>query len=558
MDTFFDEVLGELLHAFIVAPTGTGKSKLAMGLMQHLSFQWDQPCVILADQGGGTAQEFLRYVTMADLASRTIYFDPNETEHFLGFNPLRKIETMPLSLQAKFVSEAILTALNIQDMDSTFFMPEMQKALYFLVYVLIEGGWTFHEAQWLLGNEPTTQGAAILQACSEPAVYGYWRSLQEMNLQQRKQLLSLLQSRLMPFLTSEVLGNVMSQRDHVLNMQELIETGQLLIADLSSYSTLTTFDSEVLGNLLVAEVVKACFARPPYTGKHVYLFIEECAEGLLSAEVGRILRRARKQHLHIILINTDITSIREANPVIFHQIWNNCSHKICFGDLAPEDLDIVAEEFFLDQMDPHAIKDQIDRTFFEPVESTRTIEGYSSTTSEHSSLSSGQSTTDGSSLAFVMDADNQMFPMITGDALREIESQSSNDGYSSSSSQGESHSESHSEVTVPFYEFKERQELSNRTFYQLDELLHLAKQRLKTLPQRHICLKRRGQPAQILEVPYIEDLPELDDYHDETRVEIFKQSGCYATVEEITAEHNRRDQALSGLSAATITIEQRK
>jgi hypothetical protein len=531
----FAQIIDGLIHGLVVGPTNTGKSKLIEGMIRYLLLRGDEPCIALLDPGGATAKSMENLITYLGLEERTLLLDPEESRHYLSYNPLHRIPELPLSLQAKQVAEAILTALELDQKDSVFFMPVLEQVLYHLAYLLIEGGWTFQEASLLLSTEPLAEAFPIIERSREPSVRRFWLGLQELKPRERQQLLGLAQARLLSFTTSELISRMTSQRERALDFKEAIEEGKVLIFNTEAYSNLTPLDSKILSNLLITSIVQACFSREPYTGKDVYIFIEECGEGLIGTEIGKMLRRARKQGLRVILANQDISSLKEENPIVFHQIWANTSHKIVFRDLPNTDLEIIAEEFFLDQLDPHSIKDQIMRTFYEPIESSRTITSYSYGSSSFGAEGGGAAS--GSGELFI--EEGLILP------LRQTMSQHESEMSSHHSSEGWGNSEQWSETEVPFYEFKERRELSSRTFYALEELLHLAKQKLKGLRPREICLKKRGEPAQILEVPYIEETPEIPEYKERARERIFKGSGHYATIEEIQREREQRQKELS-------------
>ena len=524
------EILQGLVHALVVGPTGVGKSKLLELLIRELTFHPEEPAIVLLDPGGATAKAVERWLTKCALDRRMVLFDPEEDEYYLGYNPLRPVEGLPLNLQARYVAEAILVALEIDQKDSIYYMPMLENTLYNFIYALMEGGWTFEEGRYLLDSSASRAAQGVLRKVKAEPVRQFWESLQRLKPSERQQILGLVQARLLPFLNSELLSKMVAQRDRTLNVKEAIEQGKILLFNTEPYSTLTPFDSKVLSNLMVADVARACFSREAGTGRPVYLFIEECGEGLVSTEIGKMLRRARKQKLHVILANQDISSLRKGKSEIFHQIWSNTTHKIVFGDLPEEDLELIAKEFFLGEIDPHAVKDTITRTFFEPQESTRVIygRGWGSATGK----SSGYGSSEG--LSEIFTEEGTIIPL--RETLHKGEHQQSS-GYSGES---ESEYESWSEVEVPWYEHKRQEEVSSRTFYSIEELVLFAKQRLKGLRKREICLKKRGAPPRLLEVPYISDAPEIPVYRQRTRENIFKGSGYYATVEEIEAERAQR------------------
>lgn len=528
------EILQDLIHALVVGPTGVGKSRLLELLIRELTFHPEEPAIVLLDPGGATAKAMERWLTKCALDRRMVVFDPEEDEYFLGYNPLCPVEGLPLSLQAKYVAEAILVSLELDQKDSIYYMPMIENTLYNFVYALMEGGWTFEEGRYLLDSSGPRGARNVLRRVESEPVRQFWENLQQLKPSERQQILGLMQARLLPFLNSEILSKMFSQRERTLNVKEALEQGKILLFNTEPYSTLTSFDSKVLSNLVIADVSRACFSREAGTGRPVYLFIEECGEGLVGTEIGKMLRRARKQRLHVILANQDISSLRKRNAEIFYQIWANTTHKVIFGDLPEEDLEFIAKDFFLEEIDPHAVKDTISRTFFEPRETTRIIYGRGWGSSRGTSKGSGSV----EGLSEIFTEEGLIIP------LRETIHKGEHQQSSGFSGESESDYESWSEVEVPWYEYKRQEEVSSRTFYSIEELVLFAKQKLKGLQKRQICLKKRGSPPKLLEVPFVSDVAEIPVYRRKTRENIFKNSGYYATVEEIEAERTRRLQEL--------------
>jgi hypothetical protein len=548
----YQTIFDELIHMLVLGPTGVGKSKFIEGLIRQLVLQPDAPAVILIDPGGSTAHDLEKFIIKVDLEHKSVLLDPEEAAYALALNPCKPNPNLPISLQARYFAEAVLTALEIdqQMTQSIYFTPQIQQLFFNLAYILTETHYTLSEAEYFLTPEPHRAASALIEQTKTESVKSFWAAMQRLKPQQRQQLLGLAQSRLLPFLTSPAISNMFSQRERALDFGALIEQGGILIANVESYGSLTPFDSKLLANLLVNEVIKYCFSRPAYTGRECWLILEECGEGLITTEIGKILRRARKQGLKVILLNQDFCSLREANPVVARQIWANTSHKVVFRDLPHEDLDLIALEFFGDQFDQQGlktIKDQLYHTYFAPQETTRAIEHYSSVETYSQFEATGQGSSQGTaeSLAHLY-TDEGFFPFITPELTSTIEgqAQSSAGTHSFSHGSGVGHAEGYGKSIVPFYEFKERREVASREFWQLEELLHLAKLKLKGLKKREIAFKARGRPCQILKVPFIEDIPEVPELQQRARQRIFTQSGFYSTLEEIQAERLRRAQAL--------------
>jgi hypothetical protein len=348
---------------------------------------------------------------------------------------------------------------------------------------------------------------AIIDRAKTEAVKDFWLDLQKAKARDRQQILALVQARLLPFLTSELIQRMAAFPERGLDFSNFIESGKLFLVNLEAGSSLSRQDSKLLANLLISSIVRACFSRPANTGREVYLFIEECGEGLIGTEIGLMLRRARKQNLKVILLNQDISSLIARNKEVFYQIWSNTNFKVAFGDLPFEDLKILAYEFYGEEFNLKDLKDEIYRTYFEPKESARTI------------YSSSDVDTWGESKAHTTE--------LLGSRASEHIAQSS----SRASMSGDS--------TVPFYEYLPQKELAGREYWSIEEHLHQVMVSLKGMKRGQIALKRRNELVKVLNVPYISDIkPPANAGAMKER--IFKESGFYATIEEVEEEEARK------------------
>jgi len=547
-DDFYDHLLqGELYHALVVGPTGQGKSKMIQALIQHLLYRQDQPCVVLLDPGGATAREMERWA-LTEAGQDPLILDPSEERYALSFNPMAKVAGLPLPLQARFLQESIFAALRLDERgrESVYYAPMIKQILYHLCHLLIETGFGLPQIPYLLSSKPTAAGAAMVERVQSQQVKDFWRDLQSLSPPQRQQTLSLLQAELLSFVTSEPIQRMMALPERALDFSQFIEQGGLFIADVEAGTALTALDSKLLTNLLISSVVRACFARPPYTGREVHLILEEAGDIEFTSEISLILRRARKQNLRFWVLNQDLMSMIEHNPRIFSMLWTNTTHKVAFGDLPFRDLEILALEFYGEQLDLKAIKDEIYRTYFEPKESERTIHssGSSSSLSSMDSYSEGQGNLASSSAGEVYTEEGLLLPLHETIHLSQGSGAAHSRFSGSGSAHGSSQGYSESETIVPFYEFLKRRELSTRQFWAVEELLHQAKVELKGLRKGTIALKRRLHPVEILQVPRVPELPPLQN-HQQLRERIFKQNPNYAKLEEIQAEREKRARQLT-------------
>lgn len=536
---FYQDLLDGLYHGFIVGPSGMGKSKLIEALVRFLKQRKDRPTIFLLDPGGATAKQVELWALREGLADETVILDPEESRFYLGYNPLAETPGLPISLQAKFLQEAIYTALRIDQKakDSIYYAPMVKQCLYFLAHILMETKLTFEEASYLLASRPNKTAGAIIERAETAKVRDFWLDLQRLKPGQRQQTLGLLQAELLSFITSDPIKRMMGQRERMIIFPDFIESGKLFIANLEAGSTLTSMDAKLLTNLLISSIVRACFARPAYTGKEVFLILEEAGEIEFSSDIGTILRRARKQGLRTILLNQDICSMLEDSPKIFSMLWANANHRIAFGDLPFRDLEILAPEFYGEELNLKEVKDEIETVYFEPKESRRTIHTLSSIDSYADSEVEGTGDSFGEAEVFTEEG----FILPFRETIHLAESKGSSQSRATGSSQ--SHAEISGETIVPFYEYLKRSQVTNREFWSLQEQFHKVMVKLKQLPKATIALKRRGKSVEILKVPHIPDLPWPENC-EELRAWIFKSSGYYATLEEVEAEQTERAKRL--------------
>src|SRR5207253_2157728 len=84
-----------------------------------------------------------------------------------------------------------------------------------------------------------------------------------------------------------------------------------------------------------------------------------------------------------------LNQLKVKDPEVYYSTLGNARIKTVFGGLIDEDLEIMAKEFFVGELDPDEIKEEIWQTKFRPHETTRIIE--SSSWSESSGESHGAS-----------------------------------------------------------------------------------------------------------------------------------------------------------------------
>jgi hypothetical protein len=243
--------------------------------------------------------------------------------------------------------------------------------------------------------------------------------------------------------------------------------GKIFLVNLDLQSTISMDDQQLLGTLLLNELMTAAFARPRGQRREFYLCIDE-AQRFVTKDLCEILDGARKFGLHVLLAHQHLNQFRLKDPEVYYSALTNARTKVIFGGIDDEDADVFAKRF--GQVNLKEIKDEIWRTTYVPVESPRLIVGesdseggghsYSSIT--HESIASGQ----------VFINDSVSWPMSENPVTTTASAAS---GTGTTEGEHTTWAHSRSETLVPWYEYHAKNELATRAFYSLEEQLYKTK-----------------------------------------------------------------------------------
>ena len=334
----------------------------------------------------------------------------------------------------------------------------------------------------------------------------------------------------------EIIKPIIGQYTKTIDFPSVLDRHKILLVNLAGQGAISGDEQQLLGTLIVNELLTAAFARPKERRAPFYLAIDEF-QHFVTKDICEILDGGRKFGLHLILAHQLLNQLKARDPEVYYSTLTNARTKVVFGGMNDEDLDILSRELFTGEFDPDEIKDEIWQTKFRPVETTRTITSYSrgETSSDsfgessgevtHESLSRGDTYIPGS--YFLSPQPWQMpnapaSPEAAGAAGRAARTISSSSGYSSSESTTE----------VPWYEYHEFRELSSRTFRSLEEQLYIKKAQLKRQAQQHAAVLIPGSSVQLIKTMTLKDFRVSDRTRKEFEEACFEQSGYFKTFQK--------------------------
>lgn len=511
-------------HTHVVGVTGMGKSKFLEILARQIIIAKSKPALIVLDPHGDLYQDLLLFCVAKGVKDRLILLDPRERRFITGFNPMRR-DQRTLEYQASMMLEAIRKCWGMETFHQT---PRMARWLYNTILTLIEAHLTLKEAPLLLDPLENSLRRAIVQKVSDPIVRRDWEWFEKQKPAIREERTESAYSRFRPFLQNPAIANILTQQKTTIEFDRILREGKILLVNLKPYGIMSQDDAALLGTLLINDILAASFQRDPEERRSCYLMIDEF-QNFITKDLCAILEGGRKFKLHLILAHQHLYQLQDRDPEIFYSTLANARTKIVFGGLPAKDAEVAIREIAI--LNLTEVKQEIYRTFFEPVETTRRI----ITTSEGSISSQGVLQAFGSGVVY--GPEGLLYdPMLT---------RSEHSTSSETSGRGESRATSETETS--FYEYAERQELASREFWRLDEQIYRATMRLKNLSNQVFALKPSDQELVFCQTPTLRPPKVSRKQLDEFKHEVLEQGGFASTPAAIQDEERQRLEELQTL-----------
>jgi hypothetical protein len=549
-------------HLHIVGATNVGKSYFLEGILKELILAGHGICLI--DPHGDLYHRMLDFCAHFDrvrpelkLSRRVIPFDVAETQHVLGFNPVAR-NARVMTYQVVALMEAIRKVWGQGTFQET---PRLARWLFNAAYAVVDSNLTLLQTRHLLDTKSNQYRPAITQRITNPDIRAEWEWLSSVKDDKREERTESCFNRIRLFVNHEIIRPIIGQTTRTIDFPEVLSGRRILLVNLAGQGAISADDRQLLGTLIVNELLTAAFARPKESRTPFYLAIDEF-QHFVTKDICEILDGGRKFGLHLILAHQLLNQLRARDPEVYYSTLTNARTKVVFGGMNDEDLDILSRELFTGEFNPDEIKDEIWQTKFRPVETTRTITSYSSSESSsestghafgevtHQSLARGDTYIPGSYFF-----SPQPWRMPDSTNITKGEGHSSSRARSSSFSSG--HSSIASDAQVPWYEYHEYQELTSRTFRSLEEQLYIKKAQLKRQMQQHAAVLIPGASVQLIKTLTLRDFPVSDRAREEFKEACFEHSGYFKSLPEATLEVEIIEQSLLNEAGPTITIEAR-
>ena len=322
-----------LRHIYVIGQTGVGKSTLLENMAISDIERGNGLCVI--DPHGDIAEDLLKYIP-EHRKKDLIYFNPAEV-HPVAFNPLSNVNQKYHHL----VASGLISTFKKIWADS--WGPRMEYILRFSLLTLLEyPGATLLDIQPLLTDADFRKN--VLGYTDNPAIHAFWKNeFNAYSARLRSEAISPILNKTGLFLTCTPLKNIVGQKESSFKMAQAMDTGKILICNLSK-GTIGEDASSILGSMLVTSIQLAALHRakqPEETRKPFYLYVDEM-HSFVSLSFADILSEARKYKLGLFMAHQYIDQLNEK---IRSAIFGNVGTVISFR-VGAADAEYLAKEFY--------------------------------------------------------------------------------------------------------------------------------------------------------------------------------------------------------------------
>jgi len=513
----FDDMF---LHWLVVGGTGRGKSKmLELRMRYHLD---NNHGLILLDPHGTLYDDLLAYVTVAGYRNRVVLINPNDSENSVGLNFL-KPNGMDVSAHASQVMKAIAKVFGEAEGETK---PRLERWQRNLLISLIEANLTLADMLDFLSVSSSLYRESVLDNVQNNYVKREWQGFDAITKRSEKEnLIEAPLNRAAKMILSDPIRRIIGQTESTVDIGEAIEKGKIILVNLAPLKV-SRECQQILGILIVDQIMNYAFQRTKRQAKKPFFVIADEAAELTSNDLPYSLQALRKFGIYFTLCYQTLTQIRRI-PGYYENVMTNCDVKIAFKSSRQDSEELVGE-LFAGQIHGDNIKDEIYHTLLVPHETTREV----ISTGESNSQTSGEVNTEGTSdgygsgagsssssslgsashlipadgLMHLTDVHSMTDSESSGHASNDFSMSSSGSSSSFSKVSSDSVSESSNTSVVPFYEFLQEQELSNRQFYSIEEVKEKYISWVMCQPQRHAQIKLKDDKAIPLLIAFVNEV----------------------------------------------------
>ncbi len=341
-------------HTYILGATGSGKTNLLSNMIYNDIVNGKGVAVV--DPHGDLTEKILRVIPKERIKD-VVWFAPDDDGFPIALNLLElptnpKLTKSELQKQKSLITSSIISIIQ-KFYDAKFFGPRMEYVLRNTILTALETPEpTLQTILDLLTK--TRYRKEVVVGLKNKVLSDYWiYEFNKLGVLQRNTVISPITNKIGGVLSSPINYNILSQTKSKIDFGEVIESGKILLCDLSK-GKIGEDESSFFGSLTLAKIQLAILGRahiPEKERKDFYLYVDEF-QNFATDTFSDLVSEARKYHLSVIIAHQSISQIE--NRDIIKIILANVGTVICFKTANSED-----EQFILPIFSPEVAKHEI-------------------------------------------------------------------------------------------------------------------------------------------------------------------------------------------------------
>ena len=327
-------------HIYIVGKTGVGKTTMMENMIVNDIMAGRG--VGLLDPHGEFAEKVLRLVP-EERAADVIYFDPNDTDFPVGFNPLERVA----ETQRHLVASGVLGVF--KKIWPDVWSARMEYILSNALLTLLE-----YPDATLLGIVRILSDKKyrdkLVANLTDPVIKSFW--LNEFSRYSERfevEAVAAILNKVGQFVSNPLIRNIIGQTHSSINLRQVMDDGKILIANLAR-GRIGEENSSLLGALLVTRLQLAAMRRvdiPEEKRRDFFLYLDEF-QHFSTESFANILSEARKYRLNLVLAHQYIGQLTgemgRTYTAVKDAIFGNVGTMVVFR-VGPEDAEFLEREF---------------------------------------------------------------------------------------------------------------------------------------------------------------------------------------------------------------------
>lgn len=346
----------KLTHTHIIGGSRLGKSKLMQLMIEEDIAQGRGVCLI--DWAGALYHDVVNNLPYLDPGQKVILIDPSASEWIVGFNPFAQSGKDP----AIQVNRRIAATLRPWG-DSPNEMPTFQKVAGLLFTFAVEMGETLPVAELLIRRENEKLREWLVGQLPELSdVRSKWMTLNRQKSERdwNTQVMS-TENRVVKFLRSKSVRRFFGIKSPVLNLEEEIEQGSVILVNLGLSDYLDREAASVFAPLLINEFFEVAMRKANDKSREnpdmFFLYLDEF-QAYINDDLAAMLDQVLKGGVSLVMAHHH-TAQEGLSPHLLKSIIVNARNRFVFGGIDIDSALMLADDMFLHEINEY----QYDREY---------------------------------------------------------------------------------------------------------------------------------------------------------------------------------------------------